>query len=108
MATQNNESQKASKNSRRKEFIWSDDEVELLLNVANDYKASKIAESIDWESMRSKYKDIFEIFVNSLPEEQYDPLNNFPHIKESIKLSNIASKLKAIRLKYRQAVDSGR
>ena len=44
MAAQNKESQKASKNSRRKEFIWSDDEVELLLNVANDYKASKIAE----------------------------------------------------------------
>ena len=58
--------------------------------------------------MRSKYKDIFEIYVNSLPEEQDDPLNNFPHKKESIKLSNIASKLKAIRIKFRQAVDSGR
>lgn len=27
-----------------------DDEVELLLSVTNDYKVSKAAESIDWES----------------------------------------------------------
>ena len=27
--------------------VWSDDEVELLLNVAADYKASKAAESVD-------------------------------------------------------------
>jgi len=28
-----------------KEFVWTDDEVELLLNIANDYKISKAAES---------------------------------------------------------------
>ena len=31
----------------KKKFVWSDDEVELLLNVAADYKASKAAESVD-------------------------------------------------------------
>ena len=25
----------------KKEFVWSDDELELLLNVVNDYKAAK-------------------------------------------------------------------
>ena len=29
------------------EFVWSDDEAELLLNVANEYEVSKVAESIN-------------------------------------------------------------
>ena len=31
----------------KKKSVWSDDEVELLLNVAADYKASIAAESVD-------------------------------------------------------------
>ena len=42
----------------KEEFVWSNDEAELLLNVTNDYKVTKVSESIDWESVRSKYKDI--------------------------------------------------
>ena len=34
-------------------------------------------------------------------------LKNFPHKKEEIKLQHITAKLKAVRVKYRQAVDSG-
>ena len=37
---------------RKKQFIWSDDEVELLLNIANNYKTSKAAKSVDWESVK--------------------------------------------------------
>ena len=40
------------KKEKKKAFIWSDDEVELLLNIANDYKTSKAAESVDWESVK--------------------------------------------------------
>ena len=49
------------KNDAQKEFVWSDDEAELLLNVSIEYKVVKAAESIDWESVKSKYKpkDIF-------------------------------------------------
>ena len=96
------------KDSNKKEFVWSDDEVELLLNVANEYKVAKAAESVDWESVKSKYKDIFDLFVAALPEENTDLYKNFPHKKEEIKLQSLTSKLKAIRLKFRQAVDSGR
>ena len=39
------------KKEKKKEFIWSDDEVELLLNIAIDYKALKAAESVNWESV---------------------------------------------------------
>ena len=98
------------KTNGNKEFVWSDDESELLLNVANGYKVAKAAESVDWESVKSKYKDIFDHFVAALPEQNIDihVYRNFPHKKEEIKLQNVTSKLKAIRLKFRQAVDSGR
>ena len=36
-------------------FVWTDDEVELLLKVTHEYKALKAAENIDWESSQSKY-----------------------------------------------------
>ena len=35
-------------------FVWTDDEVQLLLEVTNDYKVSKAAKNIDWESIRVK------------------------------------------------------
>uniref|UniRef100_A0A1X7U5E6 Uncharacterized protein n=1 Tax=Amphimedon queenslandica TaxID=400682 RepID=A0A1X7U5E6_AMPQE len=65
MATQNQEldqqSPKTRRNSSKKEFIWTDDEVKLLLNVANDYKASKAAECIDWESaIRLKFQQAID------------------------------------------------
>ena len=76
------------KDSNKKEFVWSDDEVELLLNVANEYKVAKAAQSVDWESVKSKYKDIFDLFVAALPEENTDLYKNFPHKKEEIKLQS--------------------
>ena len=93
-----------------KEFVWTDDEVELLLNVANDYKTTKAADCVDWESVKSKYVDIFELFKGELPDDdqERDLLNDFPHKKAEVTKQVVTSKLKAIRLKYRQAVDSGR
>ena len=35
-------------------FVWTDDEVQLLLEVTNDYKVSKAAKNINWESIRVK------------------------------------------------------
>ena len=56
-----------------KEFEWSDDQSELLLDVANDYKAAKAAECLDWESVKTKYKDILELFVAELPSRKPHP-----------------------------------
>ena len=75
-----------------------------LLNVTHEYKVAKAAESIDWESVKSKYKDIYASFLAALPDDIY---GNFPHKKEEIKL-HVTSKLKSVRLEFRQAVDSGR
>ena len=44
--------------AERKHFSWTDDEAELLLNITLEYKTEKIADCIDWESVRSKYADI--------------------------------------------------
>ena len=61
------------KNSKedKKDFKWTDDEVELLLNVSNEYKVSKASESVDWESVKSKYSDIYDLFVAALPNDDW-------------------------------------
>ena len=41
--------------SRRETFVWSDDEVDLLLRVTLEYKAKMVTEGIDWESVQNKY-----------------------------------------------------
>ena len=60
-----------SSNSEGKDiFKWTDDEAELLLKVTRDYKASKAAEGVDWESVQSKYADILELMLAQYPETQ--------------------------------------
>ena len=51
----------------KKDFVWSDDEAELLLSVTHQYKVAKLAEGVDWESVKSKYNDILELMQNELP-----------------------------------------
>ena len=51
-------------------FVWIDDEVQLLLEVTNDYKVSKAAKNIDWESCQSKYTDILELYREHYPSSQ--------------------------------------
>ena len=38
---------KTNKNTNKEAFIWTDDEVQLLLTVTNEYKVAKPFESID-------------------------------------------------------------
>lgn len=93
------------------EFKWSDDEAELLLTVTQNYKVTKIAEGTDWESVKSKYADILELMREELPstaEESNRLTKDYPHTKEQMTKVILTTKLKAIRLKFRQAVDSGR
>ena len=63
-------------------FVWTDDEVELLLNVTHEYKVKKAGENVDWESVRSKYSDIWEELKRQLPptlEEAREMGKDFPH-----------------------------
>ncbi len=50
-----------------KNFTWSDEEINLLLNVVIDYKARKAGEGVNWETVRSKYEDVTKIFLEKYP-----------------------------------------
>ena len=82
-------------NARKEQFSWTDDETELLLNITLDYKTEKIANGIDWESIRSKYGDIWERFSAELARmiEEASP-GDFPHKPEEITKAMLSSKLK--------------
>ena len=59
--------------------MWTDDETELLLKVTLEYKVAKAAESVDWESIRSKYQDILSRLKVQMPSdpEEAKRLNKF-------------------------------
>lgn len=115
---------KNSENKSKKEYIQTDDKAQLLLEVAHDYKPKHLSEGTCWESVKTKYADIQELFRKELLEdaEQAQCLGkDYLH-----KPDEKTSKIKAIRIKFRevcpvtyyysqkhmfcllQAVDSGR
>ena len=89
----------------RKDFIWTDDEAELLLNVTHDYKVQHLVEGICWESVRTKYTDILALFRKELPEneEQARQLTkDYPHKVDEVTKEILTTKLKAVRGKFRE------
>ena len=44
-------------------LLWTDDEVEFLLDTVRDFKEKKEHEAIDWESTKDKYERIKERFI---------------------------------------------
>lgn len=91
-------------------FMWTDDEVELLLHIILNYKTTKAQESIDWESVYTKYADITDEFHAQYPnrEEAEQVGKDFPHVEESINKGTLTTKVKNIKANFRKAVDSGR
>ena len=90
-----------------KAFLWTKHEIGLLLEVIIDYKASKILQGQDWESVRTKYKDIAErLHAVHLKEGK---LEEYPHTADPsvITKDRILSKLKRIK-NYKKAIDTGR
>ena len=77
-------------------FVWSDNEVELLLNVVYEYKVSKIMNCIDWESCQSKYSDIFDAYQNQYPsEDEASTLGKeFSNSKDELTKNIVTSKIK--------------
>ena len=59
-----NSVERSSKSKKNKfdNFIWSDDEVELLLNVVIEYKTARTMENVDRETCQTKYVDILDLF----------------------------------------------
>ena len=67
-------------------------------------------ENIDWESCQTKYSDILDLFNDQYPSQENASSigKDYPHQKGELIKSILTSKLKHIRQKSRQAVDSGR
>lgn len=99
---------KSKAKSKPESFIWKDDEVKVLLKVTEEVRQT--AENVDWESCQSKYSDILELFMSQYPsaENAKSIGKDFPHKKEEMTKIIITTKLKAVRSKFRAAVDSGR
>ncbi|XP_010773512.1 uncharacterized protein [Notothenia coriiceps] len=91
--------------SIRAAFLWTDDEVELLLRVTLEYKTTKVQENVDWESCKCKYIDISRAFHEQYPRTRAD--KDFPHDANAITRVQLTAKLKQIRTKYRQLVNTG-
>ena len=88
-------------NKKVKENSWTDDEIKLLLESVKDFKAKQEFDSIDWNSVRTRFQDICDLFVKSYPSTVDD---EYPHAGELdvFTKDRILVKLKSIRL------DSGR
>lgn len=99
------------KTSGKKDFQWTDDESELLLTVTHQYKIQKITQGENWESVKSKYADILKLMTAELPstpEELKQCVKDYHHTADEMTKDILSNKLKAIRLKFRKAVDEGR
>ena len=97
----------SSSTSGKSDFKWTDDKVELLLNVMHNYKIEKITENVDWESVKTTYDNILALMKDELPstaDEAKEMTEDYPHTKEKV----LSTKLKAVRGIFRKAIDSGR
>ena len=83
------------------EFSWIDEETELLLVVAPEYKTEKAASSVDWESVRTKHEDIFSKFLEAYPSQKDE---SFPHASNDFRKERITSRFKYLKSKYRKAL----
>ena len=93
------------KKKGKKDFVWTDDEAELPLNVTHHYKVQQLAEGMCWESVKTKYTNILALFRKELPadEEQARRLTkDYPHKPEQINSEVLTTKLKAVRVKFRE------
>eukprot|EP00795_Rhopilema_esculentum_P005614 gene5614-10824_t len=50
-------------------FSWSDEEIQLLLEVILHYKADKAGQGFDWECIKTKYTEFGEIFLERYPKD---------------------------------------
>ncbi|KAM6894895.1 uncharacterized protein PEZ65_022501 [Lycodopsis pacificus] len=91
-------------------FSWTDDEVQLLLHVTREYKVENAAQNMDWESIHSKYGDILARFRDNYPtpSDATHVGKDFPHNKDELTKVQLTTKVKAIRVRYRQVVDFGK
>ena len=86
-------------------MVWTDDEVQLLLETLINLKREKSYEGIDWEPIKEKYEIIRKKILTAFPSEAN---KEFSHDKSLFTRERISSKIKQTSVKYRKVLDSGR
>ena len=65
-------------NGKTEVSAWTDDKVKLFLKVTNTYKVQKSTESVDWDSVQSKYADILALFQEQYPRISIREISSSP------------------------------
>ena len=88
---------KRAKDAEERTFVSEDEEVELLLSSTLEYKTRKTL-GVDWESVKSKYQDVVDIYHDNLPTDANDDGEGDPtqaRNKPPITREIVTTKLKA-------------
>lgn len=103
-----NNSKTHQQSGKKTDFNWTDDEIQLLLEVCYELKAESDYEGVNFESKRTKYELIKSRFCDQYPGVEDD--DNFPRSKilDSITKERVSAKIKSIRANFKKAVDTGK
>ena len=94
----------AATNKDENVFIWTDEEISLLLEAVRSNKSKCEYEGLNWESVRPKYGHIKSIFIerytSNVDEENNGNKEQFPRtgIAEIIGKERIGAKVKKIQI----------
>lgn len=73
------------KTAKKQDFVWTDDEFELLLSITLQFKVQKSSEGIDWKSVKIKYDDILVLFREALPPTPEESCRKeYPHEHDAV------------------------
>ena len=86
-------------------FKWTDDEIQLLLEVVKDYQSIQTQKNLDLMKIRSRYDQIAAKMRVDYPITSSE---EFPHSAEEITKERVAAKLKNIQAAYKKALDAKR
>ena len=89
-------------------FTWTDDELSLLLHVIMDYKTEKSSLGVDWDTVKAKYDNILDKFIENYPKVKNEAYPNSDTLTSVFTKERIIAKIKRIKLCFRKAIDSGR
>ena len=93
-----------------KDFSWTNDELDLLLNCVLVYKSKFEYEGLSWEGTRTTYEKIKELILERYPDKPSDnPNEQFSRVgkTEFISKERVSAKLKKMRTDYKKAVEEG-
>ena len=51
-------------------FTWSEEDLGLLLNAIQHYKAGKEVRGFDWQSVKMKYDDLRNLFLRKISQQR--------------------------------------